>query len=131
MAQLMPLPHTASCFSKIQIGFTFLVPAHPGSPGQRAVKRGVCMCVCVCVEPRTSGRSVDAGHCPGSGAVAAIDWCLSLAPVLQQTAVRRCCYRSTGQTDNRPASLSCAFLFGHRVVNSWAISMLKQGWIAY
>ena len=24
----------------------FLVPAHPGSPGQRAVKR-LCMCVCV------------------------------------------------------------------------------------
>jgi len=39
MAQLMPLPLTVSCFSKIQIGFTFLVPAHPGSPGQRAVKR--------------------------------------------------------------------------------------------
>ena len=39
MAQLMPLPPTVSCFSKIQIGFTFLVPAHPGSPGQRAVKR--------------------------------------------------------------------------------------------
>jgi len=38
MAQLMPLPLTASCFSKIQIGFTFLVPAHPGSPGQRTVK---------------------------------------------------------------------------------------------
>jgi len=33
MAQLMPLPLTVSCFSKIQIGFTFLVPAHPGSPG--------------------------------------------------------------------------------------------------
>ena len=44
MAQLMPLPLTVSYFSKIQIGFTFLVPAHPGSPGQRAVKR-VCMCV--------------------------------------------------------------------------------------
>ena len=41
-AQLMPLPLTASCFSKIQIGFTFLVPAHPGSPGQRAFKR-VCV----------------------------------------------------------------------------------------
>jgi len=40
----MPLPLTDSCFSKIQIGFTFLVPAHPGSPGQRAVKR-VCVCV--------------------------------------------------------------------------------------
>ena len=33
-AQLMPLPLTVSCFSKIQIGFTFLVPAHPGSPGK-------------------------------------------------------------------------------------------------
>jgi len=42
MTQLMPLPLTVSCFSKIQIGFTFLVPAHPGSPGQRAVKR-VCV----------------------------------------------------------------------------------------
>jgi len=39
MAQLMPLPLTVSCFSKIQDGFTFLVPAHPGSPGQRIVKR--------------------------------------------------------------------------------------------
>jgi len=47
MAQLMPLPLSVSCFSKIQIGFAFLVPAHPGSSGQRAVKR-VCVCVCVC-----------------------------------------------------------------------------------
>ena len=39
MVHLMPLPLTVSCFSKIQIGFTFLVPAHLGSPGQRAVKR--------------------------------------------------------------------------------------------
>jgi len=39
MAQLMPLPLTVSCSSKIQIGLTFLVPAHLGSPGQRAVKR--------------------------------------------------------------------------------------------
>ena len=46
MAQLMPLPLTVSCFSKIQIGFTFLVPAYPGSPGQRAVK-WVCVCVCI------------------------------------------------------------------------------------
>jgi len=44
MAQLMPLPLTVSCFSNIQIGFAFLVPADPGSPGQRAVKR-------VCVVP--------------------------------------------------------------------------------
>ena len=46
MAQPMPPPLTVSCFSKIQIGFTFLVPAHPGSPGKRTVKR-VCVCVCV------------------------------------------------------------------------------------
>ena len=46
MAQLMPVPLTVSCFSKINIGFTFLVPAHLGSPGKRAVKR---MCVCVCL----------------------------------------------------------------------------------
>ena len=41
MSQLMPLPLTVSCFSKIQIGFTFLVLAYSGSPGKRAVK-----CVC-------------------------------------------------------------------------------------
>jgi len=41
----MPLPLTVSCFSKIQIGLPFLVPAHLGSPGKRAVKR-VCVCVC-------------------------------------------------------------------------------------
>jgi len=48
MAQLMPLPLTVSCFSKIQIGFTLLVPAHLGSPGIRAIK-WVCVCVCACV----------------------------------------------------------------------------------
>jgi len=45
MAQLMPLPLTVSCFSKIQIGFTFLVTAHLGSPGKGAVKRVWCVCV--------------------------------------------------------------------------------------
>ena len=52
MAQLTPLPLTVSCFSKIQVGFTFLVLAHPGSPGQRAVKRArarACVCACACV----------------------------------------------------------------------------------
>jgi len=41
MAQLMPLPLTVSCFSKILIGCTCLVPAHPGSPGQRLLNRFV------------------------------------------------------------------------------------------
>ena len=48
MAQLMPLPLTISCFSKILIGFTFLVSADPGIPGKRAIKR-----VCVCVSHET------------------------------------------------------------------------------
>jgi len=43
MAQLMPLPLTVSCFSKIQIGFTFLVLAYLGSPRQRVVTKGVCV----------------------------------------------------------------------------------------
>ena len=65
-AQLMPLPLTVSCFSKIQIGFTFLVPAHMGSPGQTAVKH-------VCVSLLTGARRLcpqkqqqqhrGAGHC--------------------------------------------------------------------
>ena len=38
MALVMPLPLTVSCSSKIQIGFTFLVPAYPGCPGKEAVK---------------------------------------------------------------------------------------------
>ena len=60
MAQLMPLPLTVSCFSKIQIGFAFLVPAHPGSPGERAVKW---MCVCVCVYClRCSSCRAEAAH---------------------------------------------------------------------
>jgi len=50
MAQLMPLLLTACCFSKIQIGFNFLVPAHLGGLGQKAIKQ-VCVraCVRVCI----------------------------------------------------------------------------------
>ena len=55
MAQLMPLPLTVSCFSKIQTGFTFLALAHLGSPRKRAVKR-VCVLYTVSwVSGRASG----------------------------------------------------------------------------
>ena len=47
MAQMMPLPLTVSCFSEVQIGFAFLVPAHPDSPGQIRAVKWVCVCVCV------------------------------------------------------------------------------------
>ena len=55
MAQLMPLPLTVSCFTEIQIGFNFLVLAHPGSPRQRAVK---CVWVCVCVMLRPYSHQI-------------------------------------------------------------------------
>jgi len=50
IARLMPLSLTVSCSSKIQIGFTVLVPADPGRPGQRAVKQ-VCVCCNVLIMP--------------------------------------------------------------------------------
>jgi len=43
MAQLMPMPLTVSCFSKIQIGFTFLILAYPGSPGKGPLNGSVCV----------------------------------------------------------------------------------------
>ena len=60
MAQLMPLPLTVSCFSKIQIGFAFLVPADPGSPGKRAVKW---MCVCVLLSQNLSPAAKTVPEC--------------------------------------------------------------------
>ena len=56
MAQLMPLPVTVSCFSKIQIGFTLLLLAYLGSPGKRATKQ-------VCVLKSNSTK--DLGKCWG------------------------------------------------------------------
>jgi len=53
MAQLMPLPLTVSCFSKIQIGFTFLILADLGSPRKRAIKR-----VCVMGTDAAAGTAV-------------------------------------------------------------------------
>jgi len=48
MAQLMPLPLTVSCFSNIQVGFSFLVPAYLGSPGKGPLNVCVCVCACAC-----------------------------------------------------------------------------------
>ena len=53
MAQLMQLPLTVTCFSKIQIGFIFLVPAHPGIVPDEEPLNG-CVCVCVCVRQLNS-----------------------------------------------------------------------------
>jgi len=66
MAQLMPLPLTVFCFSKIQIGFTFLVPAHRvGLVPEKGLLNG---CVCVYAIAMTKGmlavksnKTADAG----------------------------------------------------------------------
>ena len=63
MAQLMPLPLTVSCFSKIQIGFAFLVPAYPGSPGKRAVKN---VCGCGHIKTRRLQYQLHAGQIPAT-----------------------------------------------------------------
>ena len=56
MAQLMQLPLTVSCSSKIQIGFTFLVPAYPGCPGKKRPLNGCCCCCSVFFHCRIRNR---------------------------------------------------------------------------
>ena len=80
MAQLMPLPLTVSCFSKIQIGFTFLALAHLGSPRQRAIKR-VCVCTLHCqltltvIVIKYLHVWFLCGHWPSDVEVTAKHWC--------------------------------------------------------
>jgi len=62
MAQLMPLPLTVSCCSKIQIGFAFLVPAHLGSPGIGPLNGCVCVCVCYVLCARLDRDPAHSAH---------------------------------------------------------------------
>jgi len=47
-AVLVWLPLTVSCFSKIRIGFTFLVPLTWVVPDKGPLNGCVCVCVCAC-----------------------------------------------------------------------------------
>ena len=67
MAQLMPLPLAVSCFSKIQIGFTILIPAHPGSPGRRAVKRVLLLLLLLLLSCLDIGKPPTEYHANGIG----------------------------------------------------------------
>ena len=110
-AQLMPLPLTVSCFSKIQIGFTFLIPAHLGSPGQRAVKR---VCVAAVVNSSTqfvtavwivlnlTAGSLDAGFCCCGRT--AIFWRTSVTS-WKQFDTRRTTLRTSSPADNHLPTL--------------------------
>ena len=59
MAQLMPLPPTVSCFSKMQIDCTFLVPAHP----DKGPLNGY-LCVCVYYIPNSAQAKERHTHTP-------------------------------------------------------------------
>jgi len=57
----MPLLLTVSCFSKIQIGFTFLVLAHLGSPRKGPINGCVCVCV-ICALAKIFSMLYNKGH---------------------------------------------------------------------
>ena len=84
MAQRIPLPLTVSCFSEIQIVFTFLVPAHRVVPDKGPFN------VCVCVS------------------LICCQVCTRVSPAGRQTARRRCvpCRRAAASTT---AAVRCAW----------------------
>jgi len=75
----MPMPLTVSCFSKIQIGLTFLAPAHLGSPGKGPLNGCVWVCVCVLVISETG--SPITGTCVGLGSELYLDGGVAGKPV--------------------------------------------------
>ena len=83
MAQLMPLPLTVSCFSKIQIDFTFLVQADPGSPGKI-----VCMCVCVCVRAACVRACVRVWYAEASNSTYQTSVCLCCNRLYRATCIQ-------------------------------------------
>ena len=100
--------HSLSRFSKIQIGFTFLVPAHLGSPGKRAIKR-----VCVCVYP---------GYLLEIGEAGFVDTVLKLPRPLADDEMTVSCEVYT-------LSVCCVFLYGDIWETvAWQSNPLK--WIA-
>ena len=102
MARLMPLPLTVSCFRKIQIGFTFLVPAHLGSPGKGPLNG--CVCVLGIVVVYNAGFNVNhldiapryasilMGMSNGVGTIAGIV-CPIVTEMLTKHRVSCCCRR--------------------------------------
>ena len=101
----MSLPLTVSCFSKIQIGFTFLIPAHLGSPGKGPLNG----CVCLYVHIRAYIWSINWNQAPPPTKIpgtslfgVAAEWPLDLCGVVgtrRRSAVsRRACCTSTPPT---------------------------------
>ena len=87
-ARLMPLPLTVSCFSKIQIGFTFLVLAHLGSPGKGPLNG--CVCVCYVLLMFQCCEHLNTVYCRSNININDVlgDYSLTLVDVLDTLAVR-------------------------------------------
>ena len=105
MAQRMPLPLTVSCFSKIQIGFTFLVLAYPASPGKKG-PLNVCLCVfydCFRGEPVSSFLYCISLQVPLNGKM----HCLFIWPLCKQYRVIFYMSISVSSLSVRMIKLSC------------------------
>ena len=113
MAQPMPLPLTVSCFSKIQIGFTFLVPAFPGIVPDKGPLNG-CVCVSCCLQSGLTSLHVVSfmgylsiclyllqhGSCPNTTTVRG-ETALHLASRANQTDIIRVLLRNGSTVDAR------------------------------
>ena len=86
MAQLMPLPLTVSCFNKIQSAFTFLVPAHLGSPGKGPLNGCVCVCGRYCSHCGTK-------NCQNTATLTNFLTLAALVPTLSQSEPSWACKR--------------------------------------
>ena len=133
-AQLMPL--TGSCFSKIQIGFTSLVLAHPVSPGQRDVKRVWVMWLCL-LQGRTTVCRVEGGASVCVASVSATR-CHSLLMTRQSaTAASTVSATTTAVTATRTCSVevrrhftgsTCLLLFCiFHFICEWPLVVWKPG----
>ena len=116
MAQLMPLPLTVSCFSKIQIGFTFLVPAHLGSPGEMAVKQ-----VCVCAAVLTAKGPHSCCHLPKI--VEIIEHTLDIPYTLQWMSTQNCQFPTEPETPRNTEILGST---GVHILNSTSMGSLTS-----
>ena len=92
MAQLMALPLTVSCFSKIQTRFTFLVPAYSDSPRKGPLNRYAC----ACARARAHARVVL--HIMSSLPAAAVTYvlgCVSTSGTQSGISLTACCEMDT------------------------------------
>ena len=106
LAQLMPLPLTVSCFSKIPIGSTFLVPADPGSPGQGPLNG------CACVSFRL-------WKCHTASFINVLQWMsLLLAGFRCCTLIHTCHVKNSVRCLITLCTMSCA--------NDWHVTELSQ-----